>query len=42
MSAAPPNIVVFFWDNRGWGEVGVTAAVRGASTPGIDQCAAEG
>lgn len=40
----PPNIVVFFWDNLGWGEVGCYGGgiLRGAPTPRIDGLAAEG
>jgi arylsulfatase len=39
-----PNIVVFFWDNLGWGEVGCYGGgiLRGAPTPRIDRLAAEG
>ena len=39
-----PNIVFFFWDNLGWGEVGCYGGgiLRGAPTPRIDQLAAEG
>jgi arylsulfatase len=44
MSATQPNIVVFFWDNLGWGEVGCYGGgiLRGAPTPRIDALAAEG
>lgn len=44
MSAAKPNIVFFFWDNLGWGEVGCYGGgiLRGAPTPRIDRLAAEG
>jgi arylsulfatase len=44
MSARQPNIVVFFWDNFGWGEVGCYGGgvLRGAPTPRIDELAAEG
>jgi arylsulfatase len=44
MSKAQPNIVVFFWDNLGWGEVGCYGGgiLRGAPTPRIDKLAAEG
>ena len=44
MSAERPNIVVFFWDNLGWGEVGCYGGgiLRGAPTPRIDLLAAEG
>jgi arylsulfatase len=39
-----PNIVVFFWDNFGWGELGCYGGgvLRGAPTPRIDALAAEG
>ena len=39
-----PNIVFFFWDNLGWGEVGCYGGgvLRGAATPRIDALAAEG
>jgi arylsulfatase A-like enzyme len=39
-----PNIVVFFWDNLGWGEVGCYGGgvLRGAPTPRIDALAGEG
>lgn len=42
--AKPPNIVVFFWDNLAWGEVGCYGGgvLRGAPTPRIDTLAAEG
>ena len=44
VSAKQPNIVVFFWDNLGWGEVGCYGGgiLRGAPTPRIDGLAAEG
>ena len=44
MSSTKPNIVFFFWDNLGWGEVGCYGGgvLRGAPTPRIDQLAAEG
>lgn len=44
MSAQRPNIVVFFWDNLGWGEVGCYGGgvLRGAPTPRIDALAAQG
>jgi arylsulfatase len=44
MSAKQPNIVVFFWDNFGWGELGCYGGgvLRGAATPRIDQFCAEG
>jgi hypothetical protein len=35
----PPNIVLIFPDNLGWGEVGVYGSVRGAPTPRIDRLA---
>jgi arylsulfatase len=38
----PPNIVLIFPDNLGWGEVGVYGSVRGAPTPRIDRLASEG
>jgi arylsulfatase len=39
-----PNIVVFFWDNFGWGELGCYGGgvLRGAATPRIDQFCSEG
>lgn len=44
MSAKQPNIIVFFWDNFGWGELGCYGGgeLRGAPTPRIDKLAAEG
>lgn len=44
MSAAKPNIIFFFWDNLGWGELGCYGGgvLRGAPTPRIDRLAAEG
>ena len=44
MSAEQPNIVVFFWDNLGWGEVGCYGGgvLRGAPTPRIDSIADQG
>jgi len=44
MSATQPNIVVFFWDNLGWGEVGCYGGgiLRGAATPRIDALAGDG
>ena len=44
MSDAQPNIVVFFWDNFGWGELGCYGGgvLRGAPTPRIDKLAGEG
>ena len=38
----PPNIVLIFPDNLGWGEVGVYGGVRGVPTPSIDRIAEEG
>ena len=39
-----PNIVFFYWDNFGWGELGCYGGgeLRGAATPRIDGLAAEG
>jgi arylsulfatase A-like enzyme len=39
-----PNIVVFLWDNFGWGELGCYGGgvLRGAPTPRIDELATEG
>jgi arylsulfatase len=44
MSTEQPNIVVFFWDNLGWGEVGCYGGgiLRGAPTPRVDALASEG
>jgi arylsulfatase len=44
MPAEQPNIVVFFWDNFGWGELGCYGGgvLRGAETPRIDELASEG
>jgi arylsulfatase A-like enzyme len=44
MSAIQPNIVFFYWDNFGWGELGCYGGgvLRGAPTPRIDRLAAEG
>src|SRR5215831_12216255 len=44
MADNQPNIVVFFWDNLGWGEVGCYGGgvLRGAATPRIDSIAGEG
>jgi arylsulfatase A-like enzyme len=44
MSEKQPNIVVFFWDNLGWGEPGCYGGgvLRGAPTPRIDRLAGEG
>ena len=40
--ADPPNIVLIFPDNLGWGEVGAYGSVRGVPTPSIDRIGAEG
>ena len=44
MSATQPNIVFFWWDNFGWGELGCYGGgvLRGAPTPRIDALATEG
>jgi len=44
MTGEKPNVVVFFWDNLGWGEVGCYGGgiLRGAPTPRIDALAADG
>lgn len=44
MSASKPNIVFFWWDNFGWGELGCYGGgiLRGAPTPRIDRLASEG
>ena len=44
MSGKQPNIVYFFWDNFGWGELGCYGGgvLRGAPTPRIDKFAGEG
>ena len=44
MSSTKPNIVFFFWDNLGWGELGCYGGgvLRGAPTPRIDHLASEG
>jgi arylsulfatase A-like enzyme len=44
VSTTRPNIVFFFWDNLGWGEVGCYGGgvLRGAPTPRIDSIAAAG
>ena len=39
---APPNFVLMFPDNLGWGEVNVYGGVRGPITPRLDRLAAEG
>jgi arylsulfatase A-like enzyme len=40
--ATPPNIVVMFPDNLGYGEVGIYGGVRGVPTPRIDALARQG
>ena len=44
MSDKQPNIVMFWWDNFGWGELGCYGGgeLRGAPTPRIDKFASEG
>jgi arylsulfatase len=44
MSDNKPNIVFFFWDNFGWGELGCYGGgvLRGAPTPKIDKLAEQG
>jgi len=44
MADKQPNIVVFFWDNFGWGELGCYGGgvLRGAPTPRIDSIADQG
>ena len=44
MSEKKPNIVFFWWDNFGWGELGCYGGgvLRGAATPRIDALAGEG
>ena len=44
MPASQPNIVVFWWDNLGWGEIGCYGGgvLRGAPTPRIDSIADQG
>jgi len=44
VSDKKPNIVFFFWDNFGWGELGCYGGgvLRGAPTPRIDALAGEG
>jgi arylsulfatase len=44
MADKQPNIVFFFWDNFGWGELGCYGGgvLRGAPTPRIDKLAREG
>lgn len=41
-STPPPNIVVMFPDNLGYGEVGIYGGVRGVPTPRIDALARQG
>ncbi|HEY3507260.1 MAG TPA: hypothetical protein VGN37_31260 [Actinocatenispora sp.] len=38
MADRQPNVVVFLWDNFGWGELGCYGGgvLRGAPTPRID------
>jgi len=40
--SSPPNIVLMFADNLGWGEVGAYGGVRGVPTTRIDRLAAQG
>ncbi|MFO0948935.1 MAG: sulfatase [Planctomycetota bacterium] len=40
-TAAPPNVVIIFCDDLGYGDIGVNGA-KGFSTPNIDRLAAEG
>ena len=44
MADSQPNIVFFWWDNFGWGELGCYGGgvLRGAPTPRIDRLAGEG
>jgi arylsulfatase A-like enzyme len=44
MADKQPNIVVFWWDNFGWGELGCYGGgvLRGAPTPRIDKFADQG
>jgi arylsulfatase len=44
VEAEPPNIVLVFLDNFGWGEPGFNGGgiIRGAETPRMDQIATEG
>jgi arylsulfatase A len=39
--ARPPNVVIVFTDDQGWGDIGVQGA-RGFSTPHLDRLAREG
>lgn len=41
-TADPPNVVLMFPDNLGWGEVGAYGSVRGVPTPNIDSIGAQG
>ncbi|MHC4210870.1 MAG: sulfatase-like hydrolase/transferase, partial [Planctomycetota bacterium] len=40
-AAPPPNIVIIFTDDQGYGDVGVYGA-EGYATPNLDRMAAEG
>src|SRR5215213_11501394 len=40
-AAAPPNIIIIFTDDQGYGDVGVFGA-KGFATPNLDRLAAEG
>ena len=40
-AAAPPNVVVVFTDDMGWGDLGLQGA-EGFATPNLDRLAAEG
>jgi arylsulfatase len=44
MAGKQPNIVVFFWDNLGWGEVGCYGGgvLRGVPRSRIDSIAGQG
>jgi len=44
MAGKQPNIVVSFWDNLGWGEVGCYGGgvLRGAPRPRVDSIADQG
>jgi len=44
MPGTKPNIVFFYWDNFGWGELGCYGGgeLRGAATPRIDGLADQG
>ena len=39
--AAPPNVVMIYTDDQGYGDIGVQGA-KGFSTPHLDRMAAEG